>query len=71
RDTIASKCTAFQQVRAKLVSEGIMSVDNDVYTLNQKSDYPEVTGIMVTANFSKTQEELSDSANDDFYEQTA
>lgn len=71
RDTIASKCTAFQQVRAKLVSEGIMSVVDDVYTLNQKSDYPEVTGIMVTANFSKAQEGLPNSANEVTYEQTA
>jgi 5S rRNA maturation endonuclease (ribonuclease M5) len=71
RDTPESKRAAFQQVRAKLVSEGIMSVVDDVYTLNQKSDYPEVTGIMVTANFSKAQDELPNSANEGLYEQEA
>ncbi len=71
RDTTDSKRASFNQVRNMLTSKGIMTVDNDVYTLNQKSRYPEVTGIMVMANFLKAQNESDNSANDDFYEKTA
>lgn len=70
-DDMDGKRSSFHKVRNMLTSKGLMTVENDIYTLSQNTDYPEVMGIMLAANFRKPQIESGNSANDDRYGKTA
>jgi hypothetical protein len=53
-DTVTAKRVAFNRARKELVEMGLMSVIDDSYRLSEQAatSYPEITGLMIVANFS-------------------